>query len=89
MELKDTIELMNSQDYKERFKAEYLQLKIRKEKLSKLIIKQEEEGKFSLEPTCSIWLLKMQETTMENYLDILERRAKREKINLKELKNEN
>lgn len=29
MELKDTIELMNSSDYKERFKAEYLQVKIR------------------------------------------------------------
>ena len=29
MELKDTIELMNSSDYKERFKAEYWQTKIR------------------------------------------------------------
>ena len=29
MELKDTIEMMVSVDYKERFKAEYLQLKIR------------------------------------------------------------
>ena len=28
-ELKDTIELMNSADYKDRFKAEYLQIKIR------------------------------------------------------------
>lgn len=28
-ELKDTIELMNSSDYKDRFKAEYYQLKIR------------------------------------------------------------
>ena len=27
-ELKDTIELMNSSDYKDRFKAEYYQLKI-------------------------------------------------------------
>lgn len=33
MELKDTIELMTSKDYKERFKAEYLQLKIRVEGL--------------------------------------------------------
>ena len=29
MELEDTIELMKSSDYKERFKAEYLQTKIR------------------------------------------------------------
>lgn len=28
-ELKDTIELMNSSDYKDRFKAEYYQLEIR------------------------------------------------------------
>ena len=33
MELKDTINLMQSKDYKERFKAEYYQLKIRREKL--------------------------------------------------------
>ena len=29
MELKDTIDLMQSNDFKERFKAEYFQLKIR------------------------------------------------------------
>lgn len=29
MELKDTVELMNSEDYKDRFKAEYYQTKIR------------------------------------------------------------
>ena len=39
MELKDTIELMNSEDYRERFKAEYYQVKIRYEKLNKMIIK--------------------------------------------------
>lgn len=33
MELKDTIKLMESKDYKERFKAEYYQTKIRWEKL--------------------------------------------------------
>lgn len=32
MELKDTIKLMTSEDYKERFAAEYLQTKIRYEK---------------------------------------------------------
>ena len=35
MELKDTIEMMMSEDYKERFKAEYNQTKIRYEKLKK------------------------------------------------------
>ena len=33
MELKDTVEMMGSEDYKERFKAEYCQVKIRYEKL--------------------------------------------------------
>lgn len=28
MKLADTVEMMNSEDYKERFKAEYYQLKI-------------------------------------------------------------
>ena len=33
MELKDTIELMNSEDYKDRFKAEYWQVRARFDKL--------------------------------------------------------
>ena len=33
MELKDTVEMMGSADYQERFKAEYYQTKIRYEKL--------------------------------------------------------
>ena len=35
MELKDTIDLMTSEDYKDRFKAEYYQTKIRYDKLHK------------------------------------------------------
>ena len=34
-DLKDTAEMMNSKDYKERFKAEYAQLVIRYDKLQK------------------------------------------------------
>ena len=37
MELKDTVELMNSSDYKERFKAEYQQLSIRIGKLANML----------------------------------------------------
>ncbi len=37
MELKDTIEMMNSEDYKERFKAEYYQTLIRYNKLSEMV----------------------------------------------------
>ncbi len=36
MQLSDTIDLMQSEDYKDRFKAEYLQTKIRYEKLKNL-----------------------------------------------------
>ena len=39
MELKDAIELMNSEDYKEQFKAEYYQTKIRYDKLHQMLIK--------------------------------------------------
>lgn len=37
MELKETIDMMNSAEYKERFKAEYYQLVIRKEKLEAML----------------------------------------------------
>lgn len=81
MELKDTIELMNSNDYKERFKAEYLQTKIRYEKLHKIVIKYE-AGTLEFEPSCSLEILKEQKSYMGNYLRILEIRAEIEKIEL-------
>ena len=52
MELKDTIELMTSENYKERFKAEYLQLKIRVEGLRKMLIKWD-AGKLDFTPAMS------------------------------------
>ena len=81
MELKDTIEMMNSPDYKERFKAEYLQTKIRYEKLHKMCIKYE-AGALEFTPTCSIKLLKEQKGYMGNYLRCLEVRAEIEGIEL-------
>lgn len=39
MELKDTIELMQSSDYKDRFKAEYFQVAIRLQKLDDMLKK--------------------------------------------------
>ena len=41
MKLADTIELMTSADWKDRFVAEYLQTKIRYEKLHDMIVKRE------------------------------------------------
>ena len=81
MELKDTIDLMNSEDYKERFKAEYYQTKIRYEKLHRMIIKYE-ANTLSFEPKCSKELLKEQATYMGNYLRMLEIRAEIENIEL-------
>lgn len=81
MELKDTIELMNSEDYKERFKAEYLQTKIRYERLHKTIIKAE-AGTLKFEPKCPIELLVDQKAAMGKYLYILEVRAEMEGIDL-------
>ena len=81
MEFKDTIELMNSTDYKDRFKAEYIQTKIRYERLHKMIIKHEVDA-LNFVPCCSIDILKRQEKAMADYLYILEMRAVIEKIEL-------
>lgn len=81
MELKDTVELMNSEDYKKRFKAEYYQTKIRYEKLHKMIIKFE-ANTLTFEPKCSEGILKQQAYFMGNYLRTLEIRAEMESIEL-------
>ena len=44
MELKQTVEMMNSADYKERFKAEYMQVVIRYKKLANMLEKWEKEN---------------------------------------------
>lgn len=81
MDLIDTVELMSSADYKDRFKAEYLQTKIRYEKLHKMIVKYE-AGTLDFEPNCSMQLLKSQASAMGNYLYALEVRAEVENIEL-------
>lgn len=81
MELKDTIELMESADYKERFKAEYYQTKIRYDKLHKMLVKCEART-LEFEPICPIEILQDQAYYMGNYLKNLEIRAEIEKIEL-------
>lgn len=81
MELKDTIELMNSEDYKERFKAEYMQTKIRYEKLKAMTTKYEADT-LDFKPKCSLELLRAQQSHMGIYLHCLEVRAEIEKIEL-------
>lgn len=81
MNLKDTIEMMNSDDYKERFKAEYYQTKIRYDKLHKMTIKYE-AGTLDFTPSCSLELLNEQKKHMGLYLHALEVRAQIEGIEL-------
>ena len=81
MELKDTIKLMNSDDYKERFKAEYCQTKIRYDKLHKMLVKYEAKT-LDFELSCPPEILEKQACYMGNYLRTLEVRAEIEKIEL-------
>ena len=81
MELKDTIEMMNSEDYKERFKAEYYQTKIRYDKLRNIIVKME-AGTCNFTPSCSLEIFEEQARQMGMYLHVLEVRAQIEKIEL-------
>lgn len=80
-ELKDTVDLMNSSDYKERFQAEYLQTKIRYDKLHKMLVKYE-AGTLDFKPTCPILVLQNQKSFMGNYLKQLEIRAEIENIDI-------
>ncbi len=81
MELKDTIEMMQSADYKERFKAEYFQTKIRYNKLHKMLTKAD-AGTLEFTPTCPLDLLRDQKANMGKYLYCLEVRAEMEGIDL-------
>lgn len=80
-ELKDTIELMTSADYKDRFKAEYWQTKIRYDKLHKMVVKME-AGTLEFEPSCTLKCFKQQLSFMGNYLYMLELRAQIEGVEL-------
>lgn len=81
MELKDTMELMNSSDYKDRFKAEYYQAKIRYDKLYDITVKYE-ANTLTFTPKCSLALLKEQKMYLGNYIRTLKIRAEIEGIEL-------
>lgn len=84
IELKDTVELMLSDDYKDRFLAEYYQTYIRFKRLFDIVDKYK-RGTLDFEPTCPVSLLNMQLHHMSNYLLMLERRAEIEGIELREV----
>lgn len=81
MNLCETVEMMNSADYKERFKAEYLQLRIRMNGLGAML-KKYREGTLTFTPSCGYDLLNAQFKAMDLYASFLEDRAKVEDIDL-------
>lgn len=81
MELKETVETMLSDDYKERFRAEYNQLVIRYRKLEAMLAKWD-SGQLIFKPSCNRGLYNLQIRAMEDYLAILESRAQIEGISL-------
>lgn len=81
MKLNETVEMMNSLDYKERFRGEYLQLKIRMEGLNTML-KKYKTGELNFTPSCSYDLLNGQFKAMDLYASYLDDRAQVEKINL-------
>lgn len=81
MKLNETVEMMNSEDYKERFKAEYFQLMIRMVGLSNML-KKYKEGTLNFIPKCSYDLLNGQYKAMDMYAKYLEERAVIEGIDL-------
>lgn len=81
MELKDTVELMTSDDYKERFIAEYCQIKIRYGKL-KYMLERWDNGILNFTPTCPRSTYDLQISAMKDYIAILEARAVMEGVTL-------
>ena len=85
-DLSQTVELMSSEDYKERFIAEYAQVKIRYLRLKKvLILVSNKTAPGCFTPTCPIEKLAVQLAYMGDYLSILDERAFIEDIDLPEV----
>lgn len=70
MELKDTVKLMISSDYNNRFKAERYQLEIRINKL-KAMLEKYKNNQLDFVPKCSYELLNKQLEAMIQYRDCL------------------
>jgi hypothetical protein len=83
MELKETVPLMLSEDYKERFIAEYQQLTIRIVKLDAFLQKYKSDA-LDFTPDCPYNILNEQLVHMKLYRNILEERAEIEDVELME-----
>ena len=84
--LSQTVELMNSSNYKDRFIAEYAQIAIRTLRLERVLKSIEDKTcPKCFEPTCDIEILKSQYKTMNAYRATLIFRAAIEAIELPEV----
>lgn len=79
--LVDSVLLMKSSDFKDRFKAEYYQLVLRADGLEKMLEKYK-SGTLAFTPNSSYELLYEQLVYMKNYMEVLEKRAELESIEL-------
>ncbi len=77
--LSQTVDIMLSTGYKERFKAEYYQVVIRYKKLRDMLVKWD-NGKLNFNPTCPRSTYNMQIKAMTDYIAVLEARAVMENI---------
>lgn len=84
MILAETINGMISEDYKERFIAEYQQLVIRYNGLKNMLNKWD-KNELPFTPTCPRSTYNMQIKAMTDYIAVLEARAVMEGINLQEV----
>ena len=84
MKLADTVEMMNSSDYKERFKAEYAQLVIRYYGLRNMLEKWDNVT-LEFEPTCPRSTYNLQIKAMTDYIAVLEARAVMENVDLEDV----
>lgn len=81
MEIKDCFKLMESENYQDRYKGEYYELKIRADKLEAMI-KKYKAGTLPFTPSCDYELLFEQLVYMRQYQRILECRAEIENVDL-------
>lgn len=79
--LEETVPLMRSADYRDRFVAEWAQTKIRLGKLNRML-QRYYDGTLDFTPTCPVQFLEKQTFAMERYVKVLEMRALVEKIKL-------
>ena len=77
--LSQTIDMMTSSDYTERFKAEYAQVCIRYKKLKNMLDKWD-KNELTFTPTCPRSTYNIQIKAMTDYIAILEARTVMEHI---------